>query len=138
MVMPLIIANIECLKNMTFFAAVVYDGKGDRIDELIVEFEGYGDAIQLIQSQLFLSHNHRFEVWTSNRELYVECQRVPGIATQFKHKTDTTDTAQIIERDKDILTDLYDAKPLPELSTWRARAFYYLLKLTLKTGGITQ
>lgn len=137
MSMPLIIANLECLGAVTFFTAVVYDDKGDRIDELIVEFTDYDDAILLLQSQTQLSQE-RFEVWTSDRELYVACQGVPGIATNIKHRTDTSDTKRIVERDKDSLTELYDVKPLPELSKWRAKAFYYLTKLTLKIGGIRQ
>ena len=135
--MPLIIANVESMGAGTFFVAIVYDDNGDRIDELIVGFTDYDDAIEFLQSQTQLSQK-RFEVWTSDRELYVACQRVPGIAAQMKHRTDTSDTGRLIERDKEILTEIYEVEPLPVLSKWRSKVFYYLTKLTLKIGGIRQ
>lgn len=135
---PLIIANIEYINGFPFFVAVVFDAEGERIDELTLEFSNYEDAVLLIQSEMYLSQEHKFEVWTSDHGLYGECQKIPGIAVQFKHRTNTGDTGRIIERDKEILTDLYDIEPLPELSKFRLKAFYYFAKLTMKIGAINQ
>lgn len=136
MSMPLIIVNIEYIIGFPFFVAVVFDENGDRIDELTLEFTSYDDAIQLIQGEMYLTHDLRFEVWTSDAEIYKRCLATPGIAVQYKHRTNTNDTERLIERDKELLTELYEIEPLPQLSKWRAKAFYHLTKLTLIIGGI--
>ena len=132
---PLIIANVEYINGFPFFVAVVYD-KGDLIDELLLEFVSYDDAMQLIQGEMYLSHDLRFEVWTSDKELYKRGLATPGIVAVYKHRNDTRDTGRIIERDNGLLIELYELKPLKELSRFRLKAFYHLAKLTLRIGGI--
>ena len=68
-----------------------------------------------------LSQAH-YEVWTSDQKLFGHLIAEPGIAAQFKHRDQTTDTKRALEEVEDIMRDLYELAPAeikPPLPKWR-------------------
>ncbi len=120
---PLVIANIEHIEAQPFLVALLFGEDGYLADGLTLPYEGPTAAIERI-AQLGLVHGFEtVEMWTSDTALYVEALKVPGVGAVYKHPSDTRLTREAIERDAELLRDLYDIPPLipkPRLPKWRA------------------
>ncbi len=136
----LLIANIETLEGRQFFAAILFGKDGYLLDEIAIPFSMWLQSIDMIRE---IAERHRIEtleMWTSSKGLYVESLKHAGIAGSLKHDSDTQDTRKLIERNSEILSDLYELKPKqpkPAPPKWKAFLFRVISNL-LKRMGVDQ
>lgn len=101
------VANIEYLDGVVPLLVVnVYDDeKGSLINNIILPFEGYNAAVEtLIKSNIY-------HVWTSDKGLYETLLKSPFIAVEIRHKSDTTDTANAVQAEEEVLREIYGNEP---------------------------
>lgn len=129
---PLIVVNIERIGATPFISAILYGTDGQQLDEIIVLFESHSNVFAKIRELTRIYNIHTVELWTSNKELYIDSLKIAGIAGALKHVGDTKDTRRIIDRDINILKDLYDIKPVipkPKAPFWRRFLYAQIQKL---------
>ncbi|AZV45176.1 hypothetical protein BAOM_4597 [Peribacillus asahii] len=134
----LIVTNVERVDVTDFIVANIYDDTGQLIDQTIQLFKGYKAAIDLIRSEMYVINQPHFEVWTSDKQLYVDLLAVPGVAVSLKHSDQTQDTRRAIKQEADLLREIYElvpVEPLPKLPKWRKWLYSKLLKITQLIGG---
>lgn len=133
----LIVANVEKVEATPFLVAILYGEDGQRLDEICLPFVSYSRSIRKIRSLGIAYRIPTIELWTSDNELYIEALKAPGIAAAIKHSSDTNDTRRVINRDYDLLFDLYDIQPIkPKLKASKWRSFLILIcrKLLKRLG----
>lgn len=131
----LIICNVEYIESTPFFAAILYDQEGQRLDELILPFESYELALLTVRELADRNGVESFELWTSDNRLYVLSLQTAGIAGVIKHASDTTDTSQMVKHNSEILKELYKLTLKPPLPKWRAFLVSILSKLIKQVEG---
>ncbi|MCL6458830.1 MAG: hypothetical protein K6T85_12555 [Gorillibacterium sp.] len=125
---PLIVAELVTLESITLLSAEIYDECGRLLQPVIVPVSGADACAAIMRDFAELHRIDTFDVWTSDRNLYVACLSEPGISAYIKHSSDTDSVRHTIERERDVFVDLYVPKPeqpvvivesLPPLSAWR-------------------
>ncbi|WP_342540978.1 hypothetical protein MHI39_07285 [Heyndrickxia sp. FSL K6-6286] len=127
------VVNIEQLETKRFIVVNIYDDEmGFLIDQVIRPFESCEQVIEVLR-EVGTSH-----VWTSDRQLYGLLLQTVGIGAEIKHHDDTRETRQVIEGQRELLTELFDIppmKPKPKLPRWRRWLYVVLTKFINKIGG---
>lgn len=116
---PLIIANIEQVEASKLLVIVLYGKDGYLVDQIIVPFEDYPEAIKRIKALTVAYKLSCIDVWTSNPDLYRHTLHTPGIAGVMKHSSDTSDTRQALRNIASILPDIYEIKPISRPPKWK-------------------
>lgn len=119
----LVIANVERIGKNPFLIAILFGDDGQRLDEICIPFRSYPHAIVKARQLGMIYKMQTVELWTSDRELYIESMKHAGIAGVIKHPSDTQSTRHSIERNAEILQDLYEIQPIepkPKPPKWKA------------------
>lgn len=133
----LVIANVEELDGARFTVINVYN-ETELVDTTIKPFEDYRQSADMLIDEMYVLNQTLFEVWTTDTQLYSHLVAMPGVAATVKHRSETEDTARSLEQVADIMRDIYELVPppeLPKLPTWRSWLYRKLLKITNLIGG---
>jgi hypothetical protein len=131
----LIIANFERIEGTQFLVAILYGDDGHMLDAMTLPCDNSAEALQIVK---YLAEKYRLatvEMWTSSSAIYVQSLMEAGVFGVIKHQSDTTQTKEHIEQDREILIELFAVEPLvpkPRPPRWRAFLVSTLTKLLAK------
>lgn len=123
------VANVEYMDGVAplLVISIYNDKSGQLINNIIIPFEGYAQAIAK------LAEANVYHVWTSDKGLYAVLLKSSSISAEFKHSTDTIDTANAVAAEKDVLKDIYGVAPVKSKRFAALRGFIsdQLIKLAM-------
>jgi hypothetical protein len=106
---PLAVMNIEYLRTIPLLVIVLYGESGQQIDAVIVEFKDEPRLAVKKLSELAAAHEIKtLQAWTTCHSIYAQCLREVGIACEMKSESYTRETRALVDKDAEILLELYD------------------------------
>ncbi|WP_248928981.1 hypothetical protein [Paenibacillus hamazuiensis] len=135
---PVVIVNLERLDSTSFAVALLYGEAGELLDAVILPAQSASEALSIVRHIAATYGIRTCEMWTSDREIYMQTLQSAGIAGVIKHPSDTEATRAAIEQNADILRELYEIQPLtpkPPLPKWRAVTAGLLKNILRKLEG---